>query len=62
FESHLFGAVAGALLAYLFRKWDPKPVRKRYLWERRADQAGAPEEEDPIIGDQWQIKAEEQSP
>ena len=62
FESHLFGAAAGALLASLFRKWDPKPVRKRYLWERRADQASAPEEDDPIIGDQWQIKPEEQSP
>lgn len=53
FESHLFGAAAGALLAWTFRNWDPKPVRKRYPWERRPEEDETLEEEDPIIGDQW---------
>lgn len=44
FESHFFGAASGAILAYAFRNWDPKPMRKRY-----EDM----EEDDPIIGDQW---------
>lgn len=54
FESHFFGALAGATLAYAFRNWDPKPVRKRYAWERYPDD-DEELEEDPIIGDQWQI-------
>ena len=53
FESHLFGALAGALCAWAFRNWDPKPGRRRYSWERRPDEDEAAEEEDPIIGDQW---------
>ena len=48
FESHLFGAMAGAFCAYLFRHWDPKPGRKRY-----AEDGEEAEEEDPVIGDQW---------
>jgi len=52
FESHLFGAIAGALLAYIFHRWDPKPARKRYSWERRPGEIEATEE-DPVIGDQW---------
>jgi membrane associated rhomboid family serine protease len=52
FESHFFGAASGAILAYAFRNWDPKPMRKRYAWERRPDEDGDLEE-DPIIGDQW---------
>jgi membrane associated rhomboid family serine protease len=53
FESHLFGAIAGAVCAYAFRNWDPKPRRKRYHWEREPDEGEAMEEEDPVIGDQW---------
>jgi membrane associated rhomboid family serine protease len=53
FESHLFGAMAGAFLAYVFRNWDPKPRRKRYSWERRPGESDAADEEDPVIGDQW---------
>ena len=49
FESHLFGAIAGALCAYLFRNWDPKPARKRYSWEREVIEGDEPEEEDPSI-------------
>ena len=47
FESHFFGALAGALSAYVFRKRDPKPPRKHYAWEGDSD------EDDPLIGDQW---------
>jgi membrane associated rhomboid family serine protease len=53
FESHFFGAASGAILAYAFRNWDPKPMRKRYAWERRPDEVENIEEDDPIIGDQW---------
>jgi membrane associated rhomboid family serine protease len=53
FESHFFGAASGAILAYAFRNWDPKPIRKRYAWERHSDETEDMEEDDPIIGDQW---------
>ena len=54
FESHLFGALAGAFCAYIFRHRDPKPERRRYSWERRPGEDDTmEEEEDPIIGDQW---------
>jgi membrane associated rhomboid family serine protease len=53
FESHFFGAAAGTLCAYLFRNWDPKPMRKRYSWESSPGMNSAEEEEDPVIGDQW---------
>jgi membrane associated rhomboid family serine protease len=52
FESHLFGALAGSLCAYLFRHWDPKPARKRYSWEDEADE-DPDVEQDSVIGDQW---------
>lgn len=32
-ESHLGGALAGLLAAWLFRRADPLPPRKRYSWE-----------------------------
>jgi membrane associated rhomboid family serine protease len=47
FESHFFGAFAGALSAYVWRNRDPKPARKRYAWQSE------PDEDDPVIGDQW---------
>ena len=53
FESHLFGAMAGAVCAYVFRNWDPKPSRQRYHWERQPNEDESMEEEDPVIGDQW---------
>jgi membrane associated rhomboid family serine protease len=36
FEYHLAGAVAGVLAAFLFRRRDPSPARKRYSWEIEA--------------------------
>lgn len=37
FESHLFGAVVGAVCALLFYKWDPKPEMMRYPWENPSE-------------------------
>jgi len=55
FESHFFGAMSGAVLAYAFRNWDPKPLRKRYAWEQHPGD-DRDMEEDPIIGDQWRTE------
>lgn len=33
FEAHLFGAIAGVVLAFVLRNRDPKPPEKRYSWE-----------------------------
>lgn len=32
-ESHLGGALAGIVAAFLFRRYDPMPTRKKYSWE-----------------------------
>lgn len=56
FESHFFGALSGAILAYAFRNWDPKPMRKRYTWEHGPDN-DSEVDEDPVIGDQWRAGA-----
>jgi membrane associated rhomboid family serine protease len=62
FEYHLFGAVAGALGAVIFRHRDPKPVRKIYPWETRTGKADPiAEAPDPIIGDQWRGENWQQS-
>ena len=55
FESHLFGALAGILLAYLFRHWDQRPAKKRYSWQRGPGDAPVLEDDDPVIGDQWRV-------
>ena len=34
-ESHLGGALAGVLAAFLFRRGDPVPPRAKYSWETR---------------------------
>lgn len=49
FEYHLFGAIAGTLAALLWRKLDPKPLEKTYSWDNQKN------EDDPIIGDDWQF-------
>lgn len=38
-QSHLGGALAGVLSAFLFRHADPLPPRKRYSWEDEEDEA-----------------------
>lgn len=53
FESHLFGALSGGVLAYFFRHWDQKTQGKRYSWQNNAGEAAVLEEDDPVIGDQW---------
>jgi len=37
YESHLFGALIGVVLAILFRNRDPAPLEKRYSWEDEAE-------------------------
>ena len=32
-QAHLGGALAGVIAAWLFRRSDPQPPRKRYSWE-----------------------------
>lgn len=49
FEYHLFGAIAGTLAAFLWRKLDPKPSEKKYAWDNQNNEV------DPIIGDDWQF-------
>jgi membrane associated rhomboid family serine protease len=51
FEYHFFGAVAGMIAAILWRNVDPLPPVKRYRWE-------VIQEEDPVIGDEWQQSSE----
>lgn len=36
-QAHLGGAIAGVLAAWLFRRRDPLPPRKRYSWEDEDD-------------------------
>ena len=36
FESHLFGAIAGVVLAVVFKNHDPAPLEKKYSWEDEA--------------------------
>lgn len=52
-ESHLFGAVPGLLLAFALFRLDAAPPRKVYSWER---QAAEEEEDDPVIGDLWKMR------
>lgn len=56
FESHFFGALAGAILAYLMRNLDPKPLRTRYAWEQAPGADPEDEADDPVIGDQWKLE------
>jgi membrane associated rhomboid family serine protease len=44
-QAHLGGAVAGLVAAWLFRRSDPLPPRKRYSWELEA----APGEDDVLL-------------
>ncbi len=39
-ESHLGGAVAGVIAAFLFRRNDPQAPRQRYSWELEEELAG----------------------
>lgn len=57
FESHLFGALSGAVCAIVFRHRDPKPIRKTYVWEGESIE-GYMDDEDPIIGDEWKVGIE----
>jgi hypothetical protein len=40
-QAHLGGAVGGVLAAWLFRRSDPQPARRRYSWELEEEAAQA---------------------
>lgn len=48
-EAHLFGALPGAVLAFLLFRLDAAQPRRIYSWEREE----AEEVDDPVIGDLW---------
>lgn len=50
FESHLFGALAGLVCAFLLRTRDPLPERPRYSWEGDED-ADDPDGAEPFFTD-----------
>ena len=50
FEYHLFGAVTGAICAFLLRARDPLPPRRRYSWEEE-DVIDADEGAEPLVFD-----------
>lgn len=41
YESHLFGALTGIVLAFVLRNLDPPPPRKRYSWEEEDEQGSS---------------------
>ena len=45
-QSHLGGALAGVLAAWLFRRLDPQPPRKRYSWEDEEESAAQDERDE----------------
>ena len=47
FEYHLAGSIAGVLAAFLFRRSDPMPPRKRYSWEDEEAEAPGDDELEP---------------
>ncbi len=53
-EYHLSGAIGGILAAFLWRRADPEPPRRRYSWEEEEEMAAAgpdPELEPPSPGE-----------
>lgn len=58
FESHLAGAVAGLVAAFLLARADPVPAQQRYAWEDE-NEADA---RDPAIGDLWRDAAAPEEP
>lgn len=47
YESHLFGAIIGIVLAILLRHLDPLPPQKKYSWEEEEAAVDAAEEDPP---------------
>lgn len=44
-QAHLGGALAGVVAAFLFRRKDPEPPRKKYSWEIEEEQAARIDDE-----------------
>lgn len=45
YESHLFGALTGLVLAVLLRSTDPRPPEKKYSWEDEENEISGVEDE-----------------
>jgi membrane associated rhomboid family serine protease len=61
-ESHLGGALAGLLAAWLFRRSDPLPPRRRYSWEEEEDAGDAARARAAAERDTFEPRAPEDVP
>ena len=61
-QSHLGGAIGGILAAWLFRRLDPAPPRKRYSWEIEEELAAAEAERAAAERAQFEPGAPEEVP
>ncbi len=51
YESHFFGAMVGAVCAFVFYKNDPLLAEKKFDWQES-------DEDDSLIGDDWKLNTE----
>jgi len=56
YESHLFGALIGTVLAILLRNTDPKLVEKHYSWEDEAEPLIDEKDQDPGDNDTGRLQ------
>ncbi len=60
FELHLFGSIAGVLMAFIFRSTDKKLIPKKYYWEQPGYEESEQSSElqtDDEIGDSWKLES-----
>ena len=60
YEYHFFGALGGALSAFIFKQRDPKLKETTYSWEQQSGDGYVIEEEDLLIGDQWKTEKQKE--
>jgi membrane associated rhomboid family serine protease len=56
YESHFFGALVGAVCAFMFFRSDPKLAEKTFDWQE------SEEIEDSVIGDDWKLTDDKNEP
>ena len=61
-QSHLGGAVAGVLAAWLFRRTDPMAPRKRYSWELEEEAARLQAQDAAANRDQFEVPSPDDVP
>ena len=61
-QSHLGGAIGGIVAAWLFRRFDPAPPRRRYSWEIEEEMAAAEAGRAAADRDQFEPGAPEEVP